>query len=220
MPGPRGRGAGEVLARRPGAEAVTLAVPVVVPLGMRVVFGMLARRLGARRGYLAGFVCYWAGCYLLPVALLGRRQVAALLRQPAGLLPRPRWLAALALLVPPLGAAGTQLLPELGQADRAQLATAGVLAAVNATGEELLWRGLFVVGSLTTRSGAGCGRPPGSPPGTWRRHRPRAATGVDRLVHRPLGRPRPRMGSRRRTAGSPWNGWSRTGCWCCGRPGT
>jgi hypothetical protein len=144
--GPRGRGAGEVLARRPGAEAVTLAIPVVVPLAMRVVFGMLARRLGARRGYLAGFACYWAACYLLPTALLGHRQVAALLRQPAGPLPRPRWLAALALLVPPLGAAGTQLLPGLGQADPAQLATAGALAAVNATGEELLWRGLFVVG--------------------------------------------------------------------------
>ena len=69
---------------------MTLAIPVVVPLGMRVVFGMLARRLGARRGYLGGFACYWAACYLVPTALLGRRQVAALLRQPAGPLPRPR----------------------------------------------------------------------------------------------------------------------------------
>jgi hypothetical protein len=131
--------------RRPVAEAVTLAIPVVVPLGMRVVFGTLARRLGGRRGYVAAFACYWAGCYLLPAALLGRQQVVALLRQPAGPLPRPWWLAALALLVPPLGAAGTQLLPSLRQADPAQVAAAGALAAVNATGEELLWRGLFVV---------------------------------------------------------------------------
>jgi hypothetical protein len=112
---------------------------------MRALFGVLARRLGARRGYLAGFTLYWAGCFLLPPALLGRRRVRAMLGEPAGPLPRPRWLAATALLVPPLGATGTQLLPALGQADPAQLATAAALAAVNAAGEELLWRGPFAV---------------------------------------------------------------------------
>ena len=112
----------ELSGRQQGAVTVAgriqvLAVPLVVPVGMRLLFAVLARRLGRRRGYLAGFACYWAGCYLLPPALL----------------------------VPPLGAAGTQLIPALGQADPAQLGTAGALAAVNATGEELLWRGLFVV---------------------------------------------------------------------------
>ena len=139
----------ELSGRQRGAVTVAgriqvLAVPLVVPVGMRLLFAVLARRLGRRRGYLAGFACYWAGCYLLPPALLGRQRALALLREPAGPLPRPRWLAATALLVPPLGAAGTQLLPALGQADPAQLGTAGALAAVNATGEELLWRGLFV----------------------------------------------------------------------------
>jgi membrane protease YdiL (CAAX protease family) len=54
------------------------------------------------------------------------------------------WLGALALLVPPLGAVGTELLPALRGADPALFATACAVAAVNATGEELLWRGLFV----------------------------------------------------------------------------
>ena len=40
-------------------------------------------------------------------------QRVALLREPADPLPRPGWLAAAALLVPPLGAAGTELLPAL-----------------------------------------------------------------------------------------------------------
>ena len=127
-----------------GARILTLAIPLVVPVGMWALFGTLARRLGQRRGYLAGFGCYWAGCYLVPAALLGRRRALALLREPAGPLPRPRWLAAAVLLVPPLGGAATELVPALDGADLAQLATAGALAAVNATGEELLWRGLFV----------------------------------------------------------------------------
>jgi hypothetical protein len=126
------------------ARALTLAIPLVVPVGMRLLFPLLARRLGARRGYLAGFAVYWAGCYLVPLVLLGHRRVRALLLEPAGPLPRPGWLGAMALVVPPLGAVGTELLPALRRADPALVATAGVVAAVNATGEELLWRGLFV----------------------------------------------------------------------------
>lgn len=43
-----------------------------------------------------------------------------------------------------MGAAGTELAPELRGADASLLAAAATLAAVNAAGEELLWRGLFV----------------------------------------------------------------------------
>ena len=120
------------------------ALPVAVPVGMRLLFPALARRLGERRGYLTGFAVYWAGCVLLPVALLGRRRVRALLREPAAPLPAPRPLAAAALLVPPLGAAGAELLPALADADLPPVATSAALAAVNATAEELLWRGLMV----------------------------------------------------------------------------
>jgi hypothetical protein len=49
--------------RRRAARALTLAIPLVVPAGMRVLFPMLARRLGARRGYLTGtgLVRRWLG---------------------------------------------------------------------------------------------------------------------------------------------------------------
>jgi hypothetical protein len=142
---PSGRSEGlEAMTWHRSRRASILAIPLVVPVSMRVLFPLLARRLGARRGYLAAFGIYWAGCYLVPLALVGRRRIAALLCRPADRLPRPRWLGALALLVPPLGAAGAELLPALRRADSALLATASVVAVVNAAGEELLWRGLFV----------------------------------------------------------------------------
>lgn len=117
--GPRGRmKALEPRAQGRAARALTLAIPLVVPAGMRVLFPVLARRLGGRRGHLAGFAVYWAGCYLIPLTLLGRRHTWALLREPPGPRPRPRWLSALALWIPPLGAVGTELLPALRGATR------------------------------------------------------------------------------------------------------
>ena len=141
-------GTGTAISAPPGRRWVTrrlvTTVPVVVPLTMRLLFPALARRLGTRRGYLAGFALYWTGCYLLAIGLLGRRRVQALVRHPAQPLPSPRWLPAAALLIPPLGATGTELLPQLRTADPAVLATAATIASVNAAAEELLWHGLFV----------------------------------------------------------------------------
>jgi CAAX prenyl protease-like protein len=130
--------------RRRVTRTLVTAVPVVMPLTMRLLFPALARRLGTRRGYLTGFALYWAGCYLLTIGLLGRHQVQALVRHPARPLPSPRWLPTAALLVPPVGAASTELLPQLRNADAAVLATAVTVASVNAAAEELLWHGLFV----------------------------------------------------------------------------
>jgi Type II CAAX prenyl endopeptidase Rce1-like len=130
--------------RRRVTRALVTMVPVVVPLTMRLLFPALARRLGSRRGYLAGFGLYWAGCYSLAIGVLGRRRVQALVRHPARPLPSPRWLPAAALLLPPLGATGIELLPQLRSADPVVLATATTVASVNAAAEELLWHGLFV----------------------------------------------------------------------------
>lgn len=164
-------GTGTATSAAPGRRRVTRtlvpAVPVVVPLTMRLLFPALARRLGTRRGYLAGFGLYWAGCYLLTIGLLGRHQVQALVRHPARPLPSPRWLPTAALLVPPLGAASTELLPQLRTADPAVLAAAATIASVNAAAEELLWHGLFVATFPDDPLRAGCGQPSASPPGTW-----------------------------------------------------
>jgi hypothetical protein len=85
---------------------------------------------GTRRGHMEA-----------PELRAQRRAARALTLAIPLVVPRPSWLGALALL---LGAAGTELLPALGGADPALVATAGAMAAVNATREVLLWQGLFV----------------------------------------------------------------------------
>src|SRR4029453_2236023 len=131
---PRRRGSVQALIPGRGVRALVTAVPVVVPVGMRALFPVLARRLGPRRGHLTGFAVYWTVCYLLPLGLLGRTRIRALPRQPARPLPSPRWLAAAALLVPPLGAAGSELAPELGNPDPAGVAPAATRAGFNTPG--------------------------------------------------------------------------------------
>jgi hypothetical protein len=111
---------------------------------MRLMFPALVRRLGAPPGLPDQLRPLPDGCYLLTIGLLGRHRIQALFRRPTRPLPSPRWLPAAALLIPLVGAASTELLPQLRKVDPAVLATAATLANINAAAEELLWHGLFV----------------------------------------------------------------------------
>jgi hypothetical protein len=119
----------------------TLAAPVAVPVMMALIFTALGRRFPPRIAYAAGFVVYWAGwCTGFPMWVLGPRGVVRALR--AGSRPR---LADVALLAFPVGgAAGSALWPHRHQLDRPVAAVMVGTAAVNAVGEELLWRGTFL----------------------------------------------------------------------------
>jgi hypothetical protein len=118
-----------------------LAVPALVPLSMGVVFAGLARRLSPPVAYNLGFGVYWVGwCVALPVWVLGPRRAWRVLvsGRPASAMERGMlWLA-------PAGAALTQLWPGRHEVDGR---VAGVMVStgvLNAVGEELLWRGVFV----------------------------------------------------------------------------
>jgi len=125
-------------------RAAVLAIPVLVPVGMYVVFRWTAEALGTGAGYLTGFVVYWAVCAALPLAALGSHQVATIFAPPPEPLGKPRWLG-LALLAGPLlfayGYAFPRVLPG---ATPLVIAVSAALAVVNGGLEELLWRGLFV----------------------------------------------------------------------------
>ena len=127
-----------------GRRLVALALPVAVPIAMTATFAVASDRLGQRGGYLAGFGLYWASCGALSFAILGRSRMRHVVRDARPRLGKPAVLGAALLLWPPAGAIATRLIPDLGGATPAMVATAVSVAAVNAVLEELLWRGVYV----------------------------------------------------------------------------
>ncbi|SMO81101.1 hypothetical protein SAMN06273567_104393 [Geodermatophilus aquaeductus] len=108
---------------------------------MTAVFARLGRRLSPRVAYAAGFAVYWAcWCAAFPLWVLGPQGVRRALR--SGRLPGPVDVALLAF--PVAGAVGAELLPHRRLVDLRVAAVMLGTAAVNAVGEELLWRGTFL----------------------------------------------------------------------------
>ncbi|MGY1781954.1 CPBP family intramembrane glutamic endopeptidase [Geodermatophilus sp. SYSU D01036] len=108
---------------------------------MAATFAVLRRRLPPRPAYVVGFALYWAGwCLGFPLWVLRPRGVARVLR--AGRRPGAGDVALLAF--PVAGAVGTALLPHRRLVDREVAAVMAGTAVVNAVGEELLWRGVFL----------------------------------------------------------------------------
>jgi membrane protease YdiL (CAAX protease family) len=118
----------------------TLAAPIAVPVTMTATFAALRRRPPPHAPYTVGFAVYWGiWCLGFPLWLLGPRRVARVLRT-----GRPPGAVDVALLAFPVaGAVGAELLPHRWLVDRQVAGVMAGTAAVNAVGEELLWRGVF-----------------------------------------------------------------------------
>lgn len=126
-------------------QQVALLIPVAVPVSMIGVFGTANAIFGSVPGYLIGFLVYWGvWCLAVPLLLLGPSRIRDLWRDRRPRLGRPAWLGLLLLLLPPVGALATRWFPEVGGASLAMIGGALLIGVVNATMEELLWRGVFV----------------------------------------------------------------------------
>ena len=130
--------------RQFSTTALLFGLPFLLLPVMFGIFTIFARWLGAEAGYLLGFGFYWLfWCLLIPRALLGKAEFAAILHDRAPLLNRANWLAALLWLAVML----TAVFMYAGEFIRAPLTLillAVPLATVNGCCEEILWRGLYV----------------------------------------------------------------------------
>jgi membrane protease YdiL (CAAX protease family) len=126
---------------RGARHTVVMIIPVAVPLTMAAVFASLRRCATARIAYNVGFGMYWIGwCLAVSLWLLGPRNAARLLAT-GQRLPRDYLMV---LTIPVAGAVGTQLIPHRREVDVATSAIMVSTAIINAVGEELLWRGVFM----------------------------------------------------------------------------
>jgi membrane protease YdiL (CAAX protease family) len=108
---------------------------------MAGVFAWLSHRVSPQAAYNVGFMVYWlAWCTGFPIWILGPQRAARVLVQGQ----RPTASETLLLLLPVAGAVATELLPNREKIDMPVALVMAAAGVINGTGEELLWRGVFL----------------------------------------------------------------------------
>jgi hypothetical protein len=122
-----------------------ILLPVVLLGSTYLVFQKLVAAFGLKLGYLTGFLFYWiVWCFLFSWWLLGADRMLQLFRDVPNWLGRPAWLGALFLVVPLALGYGYAFPRAIREADAVIIVLSLVIAIVNGTLEELLWRGAYV----------------------------------------------------------------------------
>lgn len=122
-----------------------LVMPLVLLLTTYLAFQEFVTWLGFKAGYFAGFAFYWAVWGLLfPLWALGGQGLRTLFRDVRPRLGKPGWVGAVLLALPPLLAGLTVFPAKLPQATPLVVLVSFVLALVNGTLEEVLWRGAYI----------------------------------------------------------------------------
>jgi membrane protease YdiL (CAAX protease family) len=126
-------------------KLAVLLMPPPLVLSTWGAFHAFDALLGPEPGYFAGFLFYWvAWCLGFPLLILGPRRLGRLFHDTRPRLGKPTWAGALALGLPPVIGFGAAFPSAIAGATGLEVMASAVLAAVNATAEEILWRGLFV----------------------------------------------------------------------------
>ena len=143
----RWQGATRTRAAMPVAPVKRVALVLLPPLLLASTvpaYRWLGARLDPKRGYFAGFLFYWAGwCLLVPLWVLGPQGVRDLFRDVRPHVGRPTGVELLCLVLSPLVGFSFAFPRQLRTANRRIVVASAALALVNATLEEILWRGAY-----------------------------------------------------------------------------
>jgi uncharacterized protein len=140
--GTSARGHGDAAVRR--RRLAARLAPIALTASTFLVFNGAVEAFGLRWGYLTGFAFFWlVWCLGFSWWALGTRGVVDVFRDARPRLPSPTILWVAMLVVPVAGGFATVWLPSAASATLAVVATAAVIAVVNASLEELLWRGVY-----------------------------------------------------------------------------
>lgn len=127
-----------------GKEKLLVLMPVILLVTTYLVFVAAVMLFGLKPGYLIGFLFYWISwCLVFPIWLLGRDAVFSMFRKVAEPLGKPKWLGAILLFALPLFTLIYAFPMQLPKATLLIVFLSTLIALVNATCEEILWRGLY-----------------------------------------------------------------------------
>jgi membrane protease YdiL (CAAX protease family) len=125
-------------------KVALLLAPWLLLLSTAAAFRQLSARLGPKRGYLGGFLFYWIfWCLLFPRWVLGPRRLPTLFKPSVAPLRRPTRSDVLLLAVPPAVGFSSAFPRALARADKKIVLASALQALINASAEELLWRGTY-----------------------------------------------------------------------------
>jgi membrane protease YdiL (CAAX protease family) len=129
----------------PLRQIVLIATPPVLLATAYLAYGGLARRVGPKRGYLAGFLFYWmVWCLLLSWWALGIGGFARVFRNVSPRFGSAMWLGPLLLLIPLMLGYGYAFPRAIKGAGWKIILLSALIALVNGMLEELLWRGAYI----------------------------------------------------------------------------
>jgi hypothetical protein len=127
------------------AHIVLLVTPLVLTGTTYVAFRYLTRWLGQKPGYLAGFLFYWLFWCLVPSWwILGSHGLVQIFQDMRPQFGQPAWLGLLMLIIPLLLGYGYAFPRAVKQANLTIILLSALIALVNGSLEELLWRGAYV----------------------------------------------------------------------------
>jgi uncharacterized protein len=121
-----------------------VTAPILLLLSTYLVFTAAVKLAGLKPGYLIGFLFYWViWCLAFPLWLLGKEAVLCMFRKVAEPLGRPKWLGVILLFTLPLFTLAYAFPMQLPKATFLIVVSSALIALINATCEEILWRGVY-----------------------------------------------------------------------------
>jgi membrane protease YdiL (CAAX protease family) len=126
-------------------HAILLVTPPLLIATTLLVFRGAVALFGPKIGYLSGFLFYWTiWCLLLPWLVVGTRGLATLFAHSAFPFGRPAAVGIVLLMSPLVLGYGYAFPRAIRGANAKLIVVSALVAVVNATLEEILWRGTYL----------------------------------------------------------------------------
>ena len=126
-------------------KIIAILLPIALLITTGLAFHLLARQFGSKLGYFLGFLFYWiVWCFIVQVIFLTGQELKSLFEFNLYNFEKSRLLNLISLIIPLLFAYGYAFPKALRSITFKIILLSLALALINATLEEILWRGLYL----------------------------------------------------------------------------